>query len=63
MCPLCIGTAALLATGGTSAGGFVLILLRKPFRRRRTTTSLQIPAGANNSIAQSVKSDDVKTLD
>ena len=44
MCPLCIGTATLLISGGTSAGGLAAVLLRKPFRRRRAATALQFPA-------------------
>jgi len=35
MCPLCLGTAALLASGGTSAGGLAALLLSKPLRKRR----------------------------
>jgi hypothetical protein len=37
MCPLCIGTAALLASSGTSAGGLGVILLGRRARRRGTT--------------------------
>jgi hypothetical protein len=33
MCPLCIGTATLLVSGGTSAGGLTALLL-KPVRSR-----------------------------
>jgi hypothetical protein len=28
MCPLCIGTATLLVSGGTSAGGIAAVVLR-----------------------------------
>jgi hypothetical protein len=37
MCPLCIGTAALLVSSGTSAGGLGVILLGRRARRRGTT--------------------------
>ena len=36
MCPLCVGTAALLASGGTSAGGLTALLLRRRARRHGT---------------------------
>jgi hypothetical protein len=29
MCPLCIGTAAWLVSGGTSAGGLAAVLLKQ----------------------------------
>jgi hypothetical protein len=31
MCPLCLGTATLVASGSTSAGGLALVLLRERF--------------------------------
>ncbi len=34
MCPLCMGTGALLLSGGTSAGGLGALLLRQRVRRR-----------------------------
>lgn len=33
MCPLCIGTATLLISSGTSAGGFAALLLKVRARR------------------------------
>jgi hypothetical protein len=33
MCPICIGTAALLASGGTSAGGLAALLFRQRIRK------------------------------
>jgi hypothetical protein len=36
MCPLCIGTAALLASSGTSAGGLGALLLARRARRQGT---------------------------
>lgn len=35
MCPLCVGTAAWLASSGTSAGGVAAVLYR--LRRRKLT--------------------------
>lgn len=46
MCPLCLGTAALLASGGTSAGGLAALLLHKPLRRRAMRRSLPPRADA-----------------
>jgi hypothetical protein len=36
MCPLCIGTATLLASSGTTAGGLGALLLRRRARRQGT---------------------------
>ncbi len=36
MCPLCIGTATLLVSGGTSAGGFAALLVRLRTRKNRS---------------------------
>jgi hypothetical protein len=36
MCPLCIGTAALLASSGTSVGGLGALLLGRRARRQGT---------------------------
>ena len=33
MCPLCIGTATLLASGATSAGGLTALLFRQRIRK------------------------------
>ncbi len=52
MCPLCLGTAALLASGGTSAGGLAALLLSKPLRKRRAP---QQTPHATASLANSVK--------
>jgi hypothetical protein len=35
MCPLCVGTAALIASGSSSAGGLAAVLLRHLARQRR----------------------------
>jgi hypothetical protein len=35
MCPLCIGTATLLVSGGTSAGGIAAVVLRHLGRQHR----------------------------
>jgi hypothetical protein len=41
MCPLCIGTATLLVSSGTSAGGLGAFLIGRRARRRgRTLTGL-----------------------
>ena len=36
MCPLCIGTTALLVSGGTSAGGLTALLLMRRARGQGT---------------------------
>jgi hypothetical protein len=35
MCPLCIGTAALLVSSGTSAGGLATLLFRRRAVKKR----------------------------
>ena len=35
MCPLCIGTTALLVSSGTSTGGLAALLVRLRNRKRR----------------------------
>ena len=37
MCPLCIGTAALLASSGASAGGLAALLFRQRARKNRSS--------------------------
>lgn len=45
MCPLCIGTAAWLASGGTSAaGGFAAWVLKR--RKRRKVAQDPTPAAS-----------------
>ena len=44
MCPLCIGTATLLVSGGTSAGGLAAFLFR---RRAGKKGSLAPPADSH----------------
>jgi hypothetical protein len=39
MCPLCIGTATLLVSGGTSAGGLAALLVRTRLRKLGRTLS------------------------
>ena len=46
MCPLCLGTATLLVSGGTSAGGLALALLRGHFPDPHTKASQPIPLAA-----------------
>jgi hypothetical protein len=43
MCPVCIGTAALLVSSGTSAGGFAALFVRQ---RARKNASIA-PCAAN----------------
>ncbi len=40
MCPLCIGTATLLVSSGTSAGGIAALLCKARARRRRARRSV-----------------------
>ncbi|MBL6751767.1 MAG: hypothetical protein ISP90_14665 [Nevskia sp.] len=39
MCPLCLGTAALLVSGGSSAGGAAALLLRRRVCSRQVVSS------------------------
>jgi hypothetical protein len=39
MCPLCIGTATLLATSTSTAGGLGALLLGRRARRQRTNAA------------------------
>jgi len=48
MCPLCLGTAALLVSGTTSASGIALVLLRKHLPKPHSRASTPVPAGAEN---------------
>jgi hypothetical protein len=43
MCPLCIGTATLLVSSGTSAGGLTALLLRRLVHRRERLARLKGP--------------------
>ena len=36
MCPLCIGTAALLLSSGTSAGGLAALVVRRRARKNKS---------------------------
>jgi hypothetical protein len=47
MCPLCIGTATLLVSSGTSAGGLAALLLR---RRAGKNGSLAHPRTDRRSV-------------
>jgi len=47
MCPLCIGTAAWLISGGTSGGGIVALLLT---RRTRKNGSIDAHAGRRDGV-------------
>jgi hypothetical protein len=40
MCPLCLGTATWIISGGSSAGGVAALFLRRAARRDRATRSL-----------------------
>jgi hypothetical protein len=42
MCPLCIGTTALLVSSGTSAGGLAALLARLRNRKRRNSGRLRV---------------------
>lgn len=46
MCPLCIGTATVLASTGTSATGLAAYLLR---RRTREPPGSAVPAAGDNA--------------
>ncbi len=35
MCPLCIGTATLIVSGGASAGGLAAVVLKRLGRKQR----------------------------
>ena len=53
MCPMCIGTAAWLATSGTSAGGVAAVLYRL---RRRKLTEYTADVGVIEPGGNSVRS-------
>ena len=40
MCPLCIGTATIIASSATSAGGLAALVLRLHGRRSQPTTEI-----------------------
>jgi hypothetical protein len=57
MCPLCIGTATLLLSGGTSAGGFAALLVSRSARKkhRRVRAARQGIAPVANQAKDGVR--------
>jgi hypothetical protein len=60
MCPLCIGTATLLVSSGTSAGGLATLLFRRcAVKKRRVAISAaagdhgDVPAPRNRTVVRS----------
>lgn len=54
MCPLCIGTAAWLVSGGTSAGGITALVLKRRLRAKRRGLISKI-AGARDPATVNYK--------
>lgn len=55
MCPACMMTAAILATGATSAGGMIGFLVAKRSRReRQTPRSERDPPNVPSSTAKGI---------
>jgi hypothetical protein len=51
MCPLCIGAAALLVSGGTSAGGLTALLLRQRAARKSRKRTAPIDGRRGSATA------------
>lgn len=45
MCPLCIGTATLLVSSGTSAGGLAALLFRRHAGKKGALAAAAAPPG------------------
>ena len=56
MCPVCIGTAALLVSSGTSAGGFAALFVRQRARKNESIA----PCAANRGRDQEPEQKDLK---
>jgi len=55
MCPLCIGTATLIVSGGTSAGGLATVVLMRLGRKPREGVSRVSPAAMRGSLLRIMK--------
>jgi len=55
MCPLCIGTATLIVSGGTSAGGLTTVVLMRLGRKPREGVSGVSRAAMRRSLLRIMK--------
>jgi len=53
MCPACIGAAAWIAAGASTAGVFFSLAIKFPYRARKAPRSEQATAGTPSSDAAS----------
>jgi hypothetical protein len=55
MCPICIGTAALLLSGASSAGGLAAAITWRPVRRARALRERREANNADRATAEPLR--------